>query len=181
MHVASVRANSTTAGLSPNNNQRTEVFFAGCRKAAEGYPCPDCFNSVLWSTQGFAEVTPATLFYDIKCEFNKYVTIVGGEPLDQYEDLTEVLKLLNEDKHHVVVVTHYTMAVIEQQYPDILQYANVIIDGEYDKTKRVFDENKKPGIYQVIGSDNQNIWHRVLDKWYLVDKNTADLDKIYYE
>ena len=34
-----------TAGPSPFNNERTELFLLGCKKAMSGKPCKGCFNS----------------------------------------------------------------------------------------------------------------------------------------
>lgn len=48
---------------------------------------------------------------------------------------------------------------IERKYPNVLNFAQCIIDGPYDKNLRIFDECKRPGIYQVIGSSNQRLWY----------------------
>lgn len=184
MHIAAVRGNSISGGLSPNNNKRTEVFFAGCKKAAEGNPCPGCFNSVLWDNNDFANITPSELFSCIDEENNKYVTIVGGEPMDQYEDLVTILRRLHDSEYHTVVITHYKMDYIKQYFCKILEYCNVIIDGEYDKEKRIFETDRTPGIYHVIGSSNQKIWHKnkYSKEWSVVDKNlTKEILKAYSE
>lgn len=179
MYIASVRADSLTAGLSPNNNKRTEVFFAGCKMAREGHPCEGCFNDVLWNLDGWAQVTAEELFDDIKAAGNKYVTIVGGEPLDQYKDLTDIIQLLTADGYHVVLITHYTMDKLKGTYPEVLKRTNVIIDGKYDKTQRIFDTCKVPGIHHVIGSANQNIWYRRGTKWIQSDKTPDNLKELY--
>lgn len=157
--IASVHKDSSTAGLSPNNNLRTEVFLAGCKLGLRGHPCPDCFNSDLWDPQWFPQVEVEDLVDDIKKIGNPFVTIVGGEPLDQYEELVELLDRLWIEDVHTVVITHYTMEEIKKKYPKVLDFAQCIIDGPYNKSLRTFDECKRPGIYQVIGSSNQRLWY----------------------
>lgn len=181
MKIASVRAHSLTAGLSPNNNERTEVFFAGCKKALEN-PCPGCFNQDLWTQEGYPEVTAEELFSDIEKEKNYFVTIVGGEPLDQYEGLLSILELLNKEHYHIVLITHYTLKEIAKRFSGILGRVNVIIDGVYDPTQRIYDTDKRKGIYHVVGSRNQKIWHlsnKVLFNSYEEVKNEADLIYAY--
>ena len=157
--VASVHEGSSTAGLSPRDNLRTDVFLAGCKRGLRGHPCPDCFNSDLWDPQWFPQVEVGDLVDDIKKIGNPYVTIVGGEPLDQYEGLVELLDRLWTEDVHTVVITHYTMEEIEKRYPNVLNFAQCVIDGSYNKSLRTFDECKRLGIYQVIGSSNQRLWY----------------------
>ena len=37
--IFTVNTSSKTAGLSPANNERIEIFFAGCKMAREGNQC----------------------------------------------------------------------------------------------------------------------------------------------
>lgn len=155
------------------------MFLAGCRMAREGHPCPSCFNPDLWTTKGFQEVSVQELFQDICNIGNPYVTFVGGEPLDQYEELAELFRLLDDSHFHICLITHYTMSEIIHFYPEILKYSRTIIDGPYEENQRIFDE-KKPGIYHVIGSGNQNIWVKQKDKmWHEADKEGEDLAYAY--
>jgi len=179
LRVASVHPQSTTAGLSPNEDKRTEVFLAGCRMALSGHPCPGCFNVDLWDEKYFPEVSPEDLLIDVEEAGNKYVTIVGGEPLDQLEELIRFMKLLKGNAYHVVLITHYTMEVIKTSFERVLDYADVIIDGCYDARKRIFDEVDIPGVKHVIGSSNQGFWHRADNEWNKLDIFKDDLRKAY--
>ena len=93
-----VKLEATTAGPSPDNNIRTEVFLLGCKKAHQGDPCPGCFNSITWD-DSIAEWS-----YDLvelaaelnKTTPNKYITIGGGEPLDQIDNLIILCKELKK-------------------------------------------------------------------------------------
>lgn len=178
MHVAAVRGNSSTAGLSPTGT-RTEIFLAGCKMAREGHPCQGCFNSDLWDPVGWPEVTVDELCEDVLAEKNKYVTIVGGEPLDQYEELVLLCGLLKENGCHIVLITHYTFNELTKKYPDVLGYIDVLIDGRYDASKRIFDEVSRPGVYQVIGSSNQRLYHKLSGGWKEIDLMKGDLYEAY--
>ena len=158
LHVAAVRPDSLTAGLSPNG-KRTEVFLAGCKMAREGHPCPGCFNEELWSTTGYQSLLPKEVFEDIEAAGNKFVTIVGGEPLDQYFDLIELLELLKAGGYHIVLITHYTIKEVDKGYTRVMPLVDTIIDGPYEADKRIFDDKDVPeGVRHVIGSSNQRIW-----------------------
>ncbi len=178
MNVTAVRGKSETAGLSPTGS-RTEVFLAGCKMAREGHPCQGCFNQDLWETDMWPVVTVDDLYQDILAEGNKYVTIVGGEPLDQYEELVLLCGLLKESGCHIVLITHYTFNELIEKYSDILSYADVIIDGRYDASKRIFDEVSRPGVHHVIGSSNQRFYHRLPGGWKELDIMRDDLYEAY--
>lgn len=187
-----VRWVSHTAGPSPvktkfGPNARVELFFMGCKKAALGNPCDECFNPKLWNTvKGARELDPVKMAEHIeKFAPQKYVTIVGGEPMDQPEGLTILCEELRKRDFHIIVFTHYTLKETFKQWkvynnfflqekvkapPDIiegwkhelfirfLKSIDILIDGEYDKTKRIYDENFHDGFHDAVGSSNQIIW-----------------------
>ncbi len=179
LSVASVHKDSVTAGLSPYDDRRTEVFLAGCRMALDGHPCPGCFNKDLWDPQWFQQVEVDALAEDIVSIGNPYITVVGGEPLDQSEALGELLRRLKQHGFcHITLITHYEFETVADAYPGVMQYADTIIDGRYEADKRIFDEDKRPGIYHVIGSSNQHVWTRKGLNWYNVTER--DLRCAYY-
>lgn len=164
LKIFDVKWTSKSAGPSLDNNRRTEIFLSGCRKAREGHPCPGCFNQELWSKDQYCGLnTPQEAFENIKKHApNKYITFVGGEPLDQAEPLAELCRLLHEDGFHIIVITHYcaidilSCSRIIPYMKKLVDNVDVIIDGEYDETKRIWDEDKAgDGLHDVIGSGNQ--------------------------
>ena len=80
LSVFDIKLEATTAGPSPDNNKRTEVFLLGCKKAQQGNPCPGCFNSITWDTSRVEftrdPVELAAFLNEITP--NKYITIGGG-------------------------------------------------------------------------------------------------------
>ena len=50
LKVFDIKFDVTTAGPSPNDNKRIELFLLGCDKAMRGDPCEGCFNRRLWDS-----------------------------------------------------------------------------------------------------------------------------------
>ena len=157
-----------TAGPSPYNNERTELFLFGCKKACQGKPCPGCFNSELWDSSS------ATITYNVndvannimKFSPNKYVSIGGGEPTDQFFELIELCRILHENGYHILVYTWKDIhsIMLNKKHKDhnnfkrLVRYCDIIVDGEYDETQRKYKEDAKDGFFNSIGSGNQKIW-----------------------
>lgn len=162
LRIFNVLWTSRSGGPSPDDNKRTELFLAGCKMATDGHPCKDCFNPGLWDGSKFvAEVTPAEAFQNIvKNAPNKYITIVGGEPLDQIESLTKLCALLKADGFHIIVFTHYTMEeVLAMEHGKLLvSCIHVLIDGKYDESQRIYRDYYGDGFTDAIGSGNQVVW-----------------------
>ena len=157
---------SNTAGPSPFENRRTEIFLAGCQKAAAGNPCRGCFNAELWQKNVYvAEASPEDAFANIK-KFapSPYITFVGGEPLDQLDPLAKLCALLRRDGFHIIVITHFLyedLLLIAQKnkaMQELLSAVDVLIDGEYKEEERIWDDRRAgDGLHDVIGSGNQRI------------------------
>lgn len=161
MRIFNAKWTSTSAGPSPDGNKRTEVFLAGCKMAMDGHPCKGCFNPKLWDPRHcVADVGAYEAAKQIeRFAPNRYITFVGGEPLDQVKELVTTCAWLKPE-YHIVVITHYTLEeIIEHGWQELLVYIDILIDGKYDETQRIWDEDKAgDGLHDVVGSGNQTIW-----------------------
>ena len=167
-----------TAGPSPDNNQRTEMFLLGCKKAQQGNPCKGCFNSVTWDI-GKAEHSrdPQEIAdFIITNAPNKYITIGGGEPTDQLEHLIPLVKSLKEADFHIMMYTwrkveyslapgSYPIDCNDMKYPvnhssfnELLKYLDIVVDGEFVAKERLYQEELGDGMLSSIGSGNQCIY-----------------------
>jgi len=161
---------SHTGGPSPyDNNARTELFLMGCKKARLGIPCKGCFNQELWADIADARLlNPESMANHIaKFAPNKFITIVGGEPLDQIGGLADLCFFLKQKGFHVLVFTHFVLndillnaGIFEEPnaYTKFLKNIDVLVDGEYDEAERIYDEEKPDGLHNAVGSGNQIIW-----------------------
>ena len=183
-----IRWVSHTAGPSPVTNEfgsncRVELFLMGCKKAQSGTPCKGCFNPKLWSDSPARELEPEEMAAHIeKFAPQKYITIIGGEPFDQPEGLTELCEALKRRNFHIIVFTHYQLKDFRPWQKDIsgiikgddtvsdiygwtkdlffrfLKAIDILVDGEYVAEERIYDENIQDGFHNVVGSGNQIIW-----------------------
>lgn len=151
-----------TAGPSPDKNKRNEVFFFGCDRAMAGNPCKGCFNSALWDNSIVKEGHESSAIVDNIKKFatNKYVTIGGGEPLDQLDGLIELTELLKKEGFHIMVYTWRELLKIENdsKIKSLLNNIDILVDGEFISSKRVYDDSKADGLLSSVGSENQIIW-----------------------
>lgn len=189
-----------TAGPSPDDNNRTELFLLGCKKAMSGNPCKGCFNSSTW------DVSKALWTHDPKLMAehinnnapNKYITIGGGEPTDQIENLIILCKELKKYNFHIMIYTWkdlksilspYTISVhkkgtIEHEtiynserdnFLELLKYVDIVVDGQYKQEERLWDGSKEDGLLSSVGSGNQTIWN-INEK---IGYKMRDINKLY--
>ena len=169
LSVFDVKLEATTAGPSPDNNKRTEVFLLGCKKAQQGNPCPGCFNSITWDTSR-VEFTrdPVELAAKLnETTPNKYITIGGGEPLDQIDNLIILCKELKKYGYHIFVYTWHDLVKARKgyttndmtdnnnKYPvsaakvnELLKYIDILVDGEFDATEKLYEYDTTDEFYE---------------------------------
>lgn len=179
LKVFDIRLRSYTAGPSPDNNSRTEIFLLGCKKAMCGDACPGCFNSKTWDiSKAEWSYDPVELAADLKENTpNRYITIGGGEPLDQIDNLIILCKELKKYNYHIMVYTWRELVKIRRgyctkdttdnnnKYPidpkkveELLKYIDILVDGEFDATQKLYKNDNYDGFYGSIGSGNQRVW-----------------------
>ena len=156
--IFNINWNATTAGPSPFNNERVEVFCLGCKKAMSGNPCPGCFNSATWEDNAEFSLDPIEVADMINEKSNnKYITIGGGEPTDQEDTVYELCKRLKEYDKHILLYTWRDINYILKS--KLLDVIDIAVLGEYIQEERVYKEDAEDGCFNSVGSGNQ----RVLD------------------
>ena len=181
LKVFDIKFDVTTAGPSPNNNKRIELFLLGCDKAMNGYPCKGCFNQPLWNSNkaqhSLDPIELAQWIIDKTPRNERFITLGGGEPLASIDQIIPLCKELKENGFHIMMYTwrklsYYlqnkditedlTMApfsnYIKQRLPELLQYIDMIVDGQYIQEERLYDSDKADGLLSSIGSGNQKVW-----------------------
>lgn len=99
------------------------VWAQGCSKK-----CPDCYNPEAQDIAGGYDLSIEEL-YDriVKTPEIEGVSFSGGEPLEQAEALTELIKRLKKHtKLSILIFTAFTMEQL-QKYPHVLQYTDHIV------------------------------------------------------
>ena len=185
LRIFDIKWRTDTAGPSPNNNERIEVFLLGCNKAMKGKACKGCFNSITWDKSkaewSWDPVEVADMINEGCDPNNKYITIGGGEPTDQIEMLIPFVKRLKEHGFHIMMYTwrdlkheldlvlnHHMTAYYGTLSTEKLAFArnmwklthhlDIIVDGEYKQEERLYQQELGDGMLSSIGSGNQRVW-----------------------
>jgi anaerobic ribonucleoside-triphosphate reductase activating protein len=133
---------------------RFVIWTQGCRKM-----CKNCYNPETWSHYRNNLVDIDFLVEEIKNSNSTGVTISGGDPFEQPEELFYLLgKIKQLDlSDGVIVFSGYTMEQIRgvRELEKSLDYIDVLIDGLYIEEKRITNG--------LAGSSNQE-FHFLSDK-----------------
>ena len=110
LKVFDIKFDVQTAGPSPNENKRIELFLLGCDKAMRGDACKGCFNRRLWDST-MAEFSCdiealAEWIIDRTPENERYITIGGAEPTFQIDHLIPFCKILKRAGFHIMIYTY---------------------------------------------------------------------------
>ena len=128
---------------------RFVLWTQGCSKG-----CSECFNPETWSTNVYKELSPIQLFEIVKNFEVDGITISGGDPLEQEDELLELLMLLSTMRLRkgVILFSGFTRAEISSSpiREKCLSYIDVLIDGRYEKNLKVD--------FSLRGSSNQEFY-----------------------
>jgi len=137
--------------LGPGN--RVGIWMVGCK-----HGCKGCSNPELWEFQEKYKTSIDAVMYLInQIGRNNAIdgfTITGGEPLEQSEELSQLLPQLRKISTDILMYTGYDFGYVEKSNREILDMVSVIIDGKYI-------EEQNTGVI-LRGSENQNI--HILDE-----------------
>jgi anaerobic ribonucleoside-triphosphate reductase activating protein len=137
---------------------RFVIWTQGCRKG-----CKNCYNPETWSHYRNNLILVDEIFESIKNSSATGVTISGGDPFEQPEELFYLLtKIKQLDlSDGVIVFTGFTIDEIRvrEELNKSLDYIDVLIDGLYIEEKRISSG--------LAGSSNQEFY-------FLTDKISRD-------
>ena len=186
LKVFDIKFDVTTAGPSPNNNKRIELFLLGCDKAMRGDACEGCFNRRLWDSN-LAEFSCdieslANWIIERTPENERYITIGGAEPTFQIDHLIPFCKMLKSAGFHIMIYTYrellHEFNISNKQYNtpnkipvskwiSLLENIDMIVDGPFIQELRMYKEDEGDGFLSSIGSGNQRIWDiRFFNKYH---------------
>ncbi|MDD3875120.1 MAG: 4Fe-4S single cluster domain-containing protein [Bacteroidales bacterium] len=131
--------------------KRIGIWVQGC-----SIHCPHCINKMLWKRDGGEAIPVVDVFNWIlkKSEDFDGITISGGEPFDQYEQLIAFLYLVkNKTKLNTYVFTGYYLHELYKKFENHLftAYTDFLMDGRYVESKHDNNNTK--------GSQNQTLYH----------------------
>ncbi len=138
---------------------RFVIWVQGC-----SLHCPGCWNQDMWSFEERLVMSKEQLWDLILSTKNSIegITWLGGEPLDQYNDVLWISQKAFAQKISVMLFTGYEIEEIESlQHTEILAYVDILIPGRYIKELR-------DTALQWRGSRNQQVY-------YLTSRYQADV------
>ena len=142
-----------------NNGEgcRVTLWVAGCT-----HHCKGCHNPQTWSFKSgreFTEDIKNKLYNVLKLPYIKGITLSGGDPLDSFDDIFELVKDIKNsfNDKDIWLFSGYTLEDIQNSDKNIiLQYIDVLVDGE-------FKEELKDLSLKFRGSSNQRILYKDID------------------
>lgn len=160
--------------LGPGN--RIVIWTCGCSKE-----CPNCISPEWWKpiSGTYMDLSVDMLFATVKRICEKYkpdgITISGGDPFEQANELFQFLRLTHSLFSDTLVYTGFTLEELErilscQQFEDMHRFISVLIDGRY-----VNDLNDNQSA--LIGSVNQKIHYFDSNSEDRYMRYTADLGR----
>ena len=130
--------------------KRIAIWVQGCTLACDG-----CINEMIWSKKKGKAVAIYDLYQYIESISEDFdgITISGGEPFQQYEQLIAFSYLIKtRTKLNIHCFTGYEIKELEDLFPDklFLQYIDSLVDGRY--VKELHSNNN------LVGSSNQKTY-----------------------
>ncbi|NLF96383.1 MAG: radical SAM protein [Candidatus Riflebacteria bacterium] len=128
--------------------RRTAVWFQGC-----SIGCPQCCNPEMHDPAAGIEMAPEDLADAIVHARAEGLTLLGGEPLDQSDELRQLLlHLRNLYYQDIIMFTGYTWEQVnaERERASVAELCDLVIAGP-------FETASAPGRRRWIGSDNQTL------------------------
>jgi len=144
--------------------EQSFIYGPGCRLViwVQGCSirCKGCWNKEMWSFKSKQIISVSELLKKIQSEIPHIegITLLGGEPLDQFDEVLELLTACKKLNLTTMVFTGYEMNEIhEKSMSSILDACDILITGRYIEALRTID-------HQWIGSTNQEI-HFLTDRY----------------
>lgn len=142
MRIAGIMQSSTVDGI----GIRDVIFLQGCK-----HHCTNCHNKSTWDVNGGEEISVQRII-DLFENSIHDVTLSGGEPLLQYDELIELMKRINEeqDKRFWLYTGFRYDEIPPNMLSELSKYVDVMVDGRFEET------NKDVSLH-FRGSSNQRL------------------------
>ena len=132
---------------------RVTLWVSGC-----SHHCKGCQNKETWdkkSGRAFSKEDKDKLFEILSKPYIKGLTLSGGDPLDSFNEVLQLVKEIREifgSTKDIWLYTGYTLEQINNsEKKEILPYVNYLVDG-------LFELDKRDITLKFRGSTNQIIW-----------------------
>ena len=132
---------------------RVTLWVSGC-----SHHCKGCQNKETWDKKSgriFSKEDKDKLYEILSKPYIKGLTLSGGDPLDSFDEVLQVVKEIRDTFGSTKDIWLYTGYTLEQinnsEKKEILPYINYLVDG-------LFELDKRDITLKFRGSTNQIIW-----------------------
>lgn len=132
---------------------RVTLWVSGC-----SHHCKGCQNKETWDKKSgrvFSKDDKDKLFEILSKPYIKGLTLSGGDPLDSFDEVLQLVKEIRDtfgSTKDIWLYTGYTLDQIKNsEKKEILPYINYLVDG-------LFELDKRDITLKFRGSSNQIIW-----------------------
>ncbi|MCJ7842463.1 anaerobic ribonucleoside-triphosphate reductase activating protein [Lederbergia sp. NSJ-179] len=109
---------------------RTVVFLAGCP-----HFCKGCHNPKSWNFRNGTDMTVEEVFQEVTSNPLSNVTLSGGEPFFQAEEVAPLAKALKKAGKNIWIYSGYTFEqLVQSEDPsklELLHHCDVLVDGPF--------------------------------------------------
>ena len=145
--IEKVRIHEILEGTTVNGpGFRLCVWVQGCERRCEG-----CFNKETWEKSGGKEISVEEIIAIFKKQKYDGISISGGEPFLQDNELEKLLKSVKSLGKNTFVFTGFKYEELIEQKAKSLDFCDYIVDGAYEKNN--------PRSCKYAGSGNQRYLH----------------------
>lgn len=125
--------------------ERLLLFCQGC-----SIRCLGCSNQHMWEFGKGKNITVEELV--VLCKNVEGITLLGGEPLDQSDELEKIISTLKKRSKTVILFTGYRRKELKKpSQKKVWELSDLVVSGRFVKSKR--------NIYlQFRGSTNQRVY-----------------------
>lgn len=130
---------------------RDVIWVQGC-----SIKCKGCNNQHMWSYEKKHLIPVSKLATKVINRTGEIegITISGGEPIEQAQAVSQLLKTIKEKGLNTIVYSGFTYKKLidlnDFWINELLKYTDILIDGKFEQTQ--YNDNQK-----LYGSDNQKI------------------------
>lgn len=154
---------------------RFTIWFQGC-----SIRCKDCWNKDTWDPNAGKEITILNLIDQLYCCSNiDGITLTGGEPLDQLDQLLIFLSMVHKE-HSIFLTSGYTREIIEKKNKNLLNYIDILCSGPFiselksDKLGWRGSSNQKIDILTNRGKEQLKLGSKYRTE-LIIDKKDASM------
>ena len=108
--------------------KRGVIWVQGC-----GRKCDGCFNPKTQNYSGGTEMQVSSIIKEFNLAQINGITVSGGEPFDQADELKKLLILAKKNNLNTLVYSGYTYKELSLCNRDVLRFCDYLIDGPYKK------------------------------------------------